>query len=692
MNMTKNITAVLLLLLLFAFLTPSFPLWAGDQKNEDDVSFREILEMSLEELLELPITVSSTKGETLLRSSSTVTILDREMLERFNFRDLASAIEFIGGVDVYRTYFNQHLVTVRRILQDGYTNKNLLMIDNVPTFASVAGETTFDRIHLEDVERIEILKGPASVLYGSQAYTGAFNVVLRQPGKNGWSLDFNSGVGNHRGNAFRGGFRIKKNRLSAMVSVSSTGGQRHAYSFSGENGEVIDSETYIDSRMLTASLSYGSHKFLLNIYRHYDDFLGVTPSRHRGAGEIVLYEGLLAAYRCVHQWDEKFQTRSQVYYDWNVRDYPRDNIVELHSHAAGFRLGGNIRNLLSLNKKLHLETGAEYDYRKSDELSNYLLESGVEVEDNNMKDKAVYEYSIYGQLEWNLDPFLVVAGGRFTGNEFFGGNLSTRMTLVYAVNKANSLKLIVGQSYRSPNLFELNFMTAQKTIFGNPDLNPETSDVIELVYQYGKRRFFIQASGFLAGYKNKIFRKKGDAYDPDGNFHRDVNVYANGEPFTSYGLELECKYLHPESVNVYLNASYISGNDGDRVFDERESYGLPGTYYYNFKCTPRLTVSGGIHKNWGRFGTSARFSHVGETDGPYLPVPGHTLVDLEFNYQHRFNGFLMKHNLSVSNVLGHEVWYPEYVRRRIVNSVPGSGKTGIFYSISVSFTKRSRGK
>ncbi|MCP4220516.1 MAG: TonB-dependent receptor [bacterium] len=701
MNKTKNWLLILLpvfgrsrlplfALFLLTILFLISPLNAGENKNKDDVSFEEILEMSLDELLALPITIASTKGETLMQSSSTVTIIDREMLERFSFRDLASAVEFIGGVNSYRNYFNQHIITVRRILQDGYTNKNLLMIDGIPTFASVAGETTFDRINLRDVERIEILKGPASVLYGTQAYTGAFNVVLRHSKENSRSINVFAGGGNNGAYSFGANFRINKSGLKALVSASATNSHRHAYSFVGENGDTVDSKTYIDTQIFTGSLSIGAHKFLLNIHRHDDDYLGVTPSVHRGAGENVRYEGLLASYGYNHKWNETNESRLQLYYDWNTRDYPRDNLDELRAHAAGYRLGATLRNLLKVNENIHLEIGGAYDYRKSKELSNYLVDTNENISFNNMNDKEVYEYSAYAQLEWKLAPFQLVVGSRYTGNEFFGNNLSTRAALVYAITPGNVLKLIAGQSYRSPNLFELNFMTAQKTIFGNPDLKPETSDVLELVYQYGKGNVFLQVGGFLARYDNKIFRRNGDAYDPDGNLHQDVNVYANGEQFTSYGLEIEFKLLNPKLFNFYLNADYIHGNDGDRVFDDRSSYGLPGTYYFNFKSAPKFTLSAGIHRRWGKLGAAAKVMHVGKTDGPYLPEPGHTLVDLELDYRHTVGGVRLKHGVSISNLLGDETWYPEYVRRRVVNAIPGLTKIGFFYSLTVNLETNSR--
>src|SRR3989442_8094237 len=101
------------------------------------------------------------------------------MIEQSSFRDVEEALQVVAGISVSRSYLLQGMVTSRGILQELYANKNLLLIDGVPTWHAITGESRLERISINDIERIEILKGPASVLYGSQAFTGAINIVTR---------------------------------------------------------------------------------------------------------------------------------------------------------------------------------------------------------------------------------------------------------------------------------------------------------------------------------------------------------------------------------------------------------------------------------------------------------------------------------------------------------------------------------
>jgi len=99
----------------------------------------------------------------------------------------------------------------------------------------------------------------------------------------------------------------------------------------------------------------------------------------------------------------------------------------------------------------------------------------------------VSEYSGYAQLDWKPSPaWRAVLGSRFTQNELFGENISSRGSLVYTINEKNAIKFIAGQSFRAPSLFELYFITPSQTIFGNENLQPETADTFELGYQHAR--------------------------------------------------------------------------------------------------------------------------------------------------------------------------------------------------------------
>ena len=125
----------------------STPVWEEDIELQHELRF-----LRLEGFLELELNVASTKAETSLQSPSTVTVIDRKMIEEHNFTSIASAVQTLAGIQVYRTAFKQQIPTVRGLLQDHYANKVLVMINNIPSWHAVTGEGNLDRVSIHDIE------------------------------------------------------------------------------------------------------------------------------------------------------------------------------------------------------------------------------------------------------------------------------------------------------------------------------------------------------------------------------------------------------------------------------------------------------------------------------------------------------------------------------------------------------------
>src|SRR5262249_36657671 len=160
--------------------------------------------LSLEELMAVPTTVSSTEQRSVFHTPSSVSVMDRDTIKRYGFRTVAEAVDTMAGFATVRTSSRIDVPTSRWVLEPPYANKVLLMINGVPTWQPVTGDTTLARVDIDQVDRIEVLRGPSSVLYGTNAYAGAINVVLRcQTGASATSGAVYGGIGTWY--AMRGG-------------------------------------------------------------------------------------------------------------------------------------------------------------------------------------------------------------------------------------------------------------------------------------------------------------------------------------------------------------------------------------------------------------------------------------------------------------------------------------------------------
>ena len=676
---------VLLRFLVFSlFLICINPYQISAQEVED------LLELSLEELLEIEIEVSSFKKETIFNTPSTVTVIDREMIKKYNFSSVPEALNLVAGFSVTRTYLKRDLPTARGILQDHYANKVLVMINGIPTWHATTGESNLNRVNINDVERIEVLKGPASVLYGTNAYSGAVNLILRRAPEKGekeavGSAHFDVGTEH----LFGGGGNYcyyKKDSFSIALYGNSSYEKGHDYVFTDEEDISGHIREYVRGSNFTLDARYKNHALLFNGFDLHESYLGVIPrfgsepTATGGAGNDHSSNGYLLHYAFSNSFGEKWNIKLGIMYDWNQRDLSRTLDDNMRSNIEGHRIFGCLGSDISLNDRLDLNLGAEYEYRESLEYQNYnVMEDSLWDHDiahhNNLKNRSVYESSVFGQLKYKRNLFSLLIGTRYTYNERFGDNLSSRGTFVFNINEKNSIKLIVGQSYRAPSLFELYFRTPQNTVFGSKDLNPEKSTSFEIAYLASFNRFFAQVLGYYAMYDNKIHRVKKDI-TVDGVLLEDVNVYANGEQFEAIGGEFEIKYQNPKLVNAFLNYGFIFGNDGDEVDDSG---------HYNFKYVPVHTICAGVVKEFKDFFASSVINYQSDMDGPDEEISDQYTLDLNFGFSHKVSSFYVLHTLSAKNLLDETILVPEYVRVREINHIPLGYGRRIFYTVRVTF-------
>jgi outer membrane cobalamin receptor len=643
---------------------------AEDAELDDELRF-----LRMESYLNVEVEVASTKAETTIQSASTVTVIDRQMIEDYNFASISAAVDTLAGIQVYRTAFKHQVSTVRGVLQDHYANKVLIMINGVASWHSVTGEGNLDRLSIHDVERIEVLRGPASVIYGTQAYTGAINIVLRKTDTDGGTV--HTGIGNKGAYSVGSNYRYKsKNGLSIFAALNKEEGKTTRYdNHIDEKGISGVVEDYVDSLNATLQLQYQEHSLLINAYRNDEgEFEGAGQSYASGAGKNQDVDGLLIGYNYAHHWNDKILSKVELFYDLNERNFSRSLDDDIRANVLGYRLGGKLRNLFSLSESLGIEIGGDYEFRNSQEYKNYRVSSQSLLANNNLFNRSVYEYSAYAQVDWKPSPaWKIILGSRFTENQQFGSNVSSRGTLAYFIDDKNTIKFIAGQSFRTPSLFELYFITSGKTVFGNEKLKPETADTFELAYQYVNGPFYMQTIGYYSVYKYKIFRIKRDV-DGDGTLD---NVYSNGNEFSATGLEFELKYLNPKYANIFLNLDYVHGDDGDRQL---------GTNHYNFKYVPKFNASVGLNKNLGGFNVSLIGKYIGSREGPKTKIDDSVILDLNFAYEHKFKTFSLKQVFSIQNLTDIQVDFPEYVFRQGLNDVPlESSDRAVFYSLIANF-------
>ena len=667
---------VLMLCLIIAYCPT---LYAQEDLSSDSSSYSldELFSLSLEELVQLKVTVASSNTETVFNSVSTVTVIQRAQIDKYGFRTVREAIATLSGVAVLRTYFKQSIPTARSVLQDNYANKVLVMINKVPTSNGATGEAILERINIHDIERIEVLKGPASVLYGTNAYSGAINLVLRDSKQAQGNAYVGVGTEGQNTAGVSNVFVNEAGNGRMFISANFENSEGNDFTFVDEQGNSAAVTDFNDMAALTFQGHYNTHKLLINTYQGEEGYLGVIPRVNFGSGNQHALNGYLAAYQYQYDFADNASINVMSNYEWNNREFSRDAANDEQGVIGALHIINSIKFRRLFYDDYNFELGIDHDYREIEVFQFELSDGSVIEYDGNLAGQDVSETSVFTQVGYQKDRVKGLLGSRLVDNELFGENVSSRGTLVYSFSDISSVKFIAGQSYRSPSLFALYIVGRNNIIIGNPDLNPEKSSSYEVSYLRAFGHYFLQANVYYATYDNKIYRKSGDAVLPDGSgvVAQNTTFYANGEEFSAQGLELETRYSE-DKLDAFFNLNVISGDDGDEV---------AGSDHYNFKYVPDFTLSIGMSKKIKHYFFSFVANYTDSSEGPEQSIDSSLVLDLMLGYTQPLGKKVVHHSVRLNNASDESVAVAEYVRRRGLNEVPMDLGRVLTYEVSVKF-------
>ncbi len=631
-----------------------------------------LMELSFEDLIKIKVSVSTTKSEDVFHTPSSVTVIGREMLNQYNFISVAEMLRTAVGIDIYQTNNDDNVATSRGILQNYYANKILIMIENVPTYQPIYGNTNLDRLDVNDIERIEVLKGPASVLYGSNAYLGVVNIILRK-GKSG-DVNVRLGAGYRRFGASGANATLSKKDFKLFISGNTGYEIQKPYELTGKRQDVYLGDSVINYQGQIKSTNFNvltSHKaftLLLNNYEYQHTFLGINPSFISGAGKPMTDRGTLLALKYRKPLTEKMNLLASLAYDYFKRDYASNEDESIALMLKGERVVGTALLNYAPNKFFDIEFGLDAEQRMNGQHVSIDLIHDKILTENLKNARNITEISSFAQLHLKTKKVNVLGGIRFTNNSFSGNNFSGRISAIAALSEYNSVKLILGQSFRAPTMLELYF--DHPTVIGNINLKPEKANSIELAYVYGKGNLFVQVLGYYHKLDHLIHRYTPPAGPP--------SEYHNLSTFEGFGFEFEAKYQNTKLFNAFFNYNFMEG--------------LGQKAKTNYQHVPDHTFKAGVNKAFGRFFVSANGYAVSSVLGnPKLnqPIKGQFMLDTHIGFKHELESkkVFFRHTLSAKNITNSQMLIPEYIRQ--TDNINSQATTGFgrrfIYTLTLSF-------
>lgn len=473
---TKKRTAVAII-----FALSVGPIWAQDVFHSPQTLKR----LSVEELLDVDVTSVSKYPEKLSTAAGAIAVLTQEDLARAGVNNLPDALRLIPGLEVARVDAHTWAISARGF-NDIFANKLLVMMDGrtiyTPLFSGVFWEVQ-DTL-LEDIDRIEVVRGPGATLWGANAVNGVINIITKNArDTQGWLVSAGGGseVGGFASVRYGGTlaedvhFRVYAKYFARDSSELPSGAEAHDSWDMVRGGFRLDWLPQTEDAITLQGDIYSGRE---------DEVYNVPTTMFPFAGRIVSTDNV-AGGNLLGRWTRTFSTTSeftiQAYYDRTVRN----SAVFAENRDTG---DVDLQYRFNLGDRNNIVVGAAYRVTH-DNVRNSLNVALIPTS------RTLNLFSAFVQDEITLIPerLNLTLGSKFEHNDFTGFEVQPSVRLLWTPGYSQTIWASVSRAVRTPSVAEsdLRLNAAPPvpippgllTIFGNPNLQSEELLAYELGYR-----------------------------------------------------------------------------------------------------------------------------------------------------------------------------------------------------------------
>lgn len=427
------------------------------------------------------IVVSASPGPTEKEEiPASVTVIDREEIEIRQATNLTQVLEAVPGLTLATAGSLGQQTSL--FTRGGESDQTLLLWNGIELNDPYFGIVNWQFLSTEGVERVEVVRGPFSALYGSSALGGVVQVLTGS--RRGVSLHAEGGEDGYGRAGLSAGFDLGKAHLDVGGHLRRDDG-------------ALPNDRY-DGEGLMARIKWGlAPGWSLGLLARADDAETGIPtngSQPTPEAEIFWEERELALP--VQYQGSRLRVDAQlsrIAFDSRFRD-PRDPFGFTASDTESTSLRGRAVATWQATDEVRLAAGTEYEKDEVDADSVF----GTNLDGDDQRTRA-----LFGQASWSAGPVSLEAGLRHDDNDVYGSENSLRLGGVVRLGPNTRLRASWGEAFRAPSLGELFFPGT-----GNPDLNPETGTSSELGVEHevvrGEGTWRFTLTGFDNRRKNQI--------------------------------------------------------------------------------------------------------------------------------------------------------------------------------------------
>lgn len=597
-----SVQCALVLLLLCAQPARTAPAYSNEE-------LQHLADLSIEELMEESITSVSKKDQKLGDAAAAVTVLSGEELRRAGVVDIADALRLVPGMNVGSYNAHQWAVSARGF-NHVYANKLLVMVDGRTVYTPLFSGVFWDlqQVMIENVERIEVIRGPGATVWGANAVNGVINIITRD------SVDTQGGL------AYAGGGDVAR----AMAGASYGGKIDDATTYR-VSGSYRDSDNFALRAGETGQDEWSSRSAGFRIDRKAADTQTTWQGDFTGAhaDDVRSYDANMLG-----RWSRFFSVQSnlevQAYFD----RVHRDDQTIVRSTTDTFDL--SLQQQIPLANIHDLIWGTGYRLTTSRLNSS---DGGAQVLRNDI-DERIFNAFVQDELTLIPERFSFTAGLKLEHNDFSGFEWAPSIRATFKPEHEQTVWAAVSRAVRTPSIVEgtnalalpLGAPIIDNTgiylpvTSGNTALKSETLRAYELGYRFQpSQAFSLDLATYYNDYDRLITLSSPQRLIPGTPTGIAEYQWTNGTGGQTYGSEIQVKFS--PSGMWRLTASYAL-----LITHLHETTAGDPTA----PTAPRHQANLGVASQFNRsFGTDIQFRYVSAITG----VPSYITADLQFTWR-----------------------------------------------------------
>ena len=440
------------------------PGWA-DQHIPSQANDEDLMELSLEDLLDIKVTSVSKKAQSLSEAAAAVFVISQDDIRRSGVTTIPEALRMVPGVQVARIDANKWAISARGF-NGRFANKLLVLIDGrsvyTPFFSGVFWDVQ-DTV-LEDIDRIEVIRGPGATLWGANAVNGVINIITKA-------------AANTQGGLVSAGFGTEERGFGTVRYGSKLGDNAHyrvyAKYFDRDGGVALDSGdgTADDWHATRAG-------FRLDWAGTDRDAVTVQGDIYDGdSGETIRILSLQPPFSSIREadqgvsggnilmrWERTFSELSdltlQFYYDRTDRDA---ELLDLTRDTFDI----DFQHRFPLMERHDLIWGLGYRYTEDDAPDTFFVSM-----DPDNRDYRLFSGFVQDDITLVSERLKLILGSKFEHNDYTGFEVQPNARLLWTPDQRHSLWASVARAVRTPSRGEYNARVAGNIVPPGHPLNP----------------------------------------------------------------------------------------------------------------------------------------------------------------------------------------------------------------------------